>query len=64
NLVRWKGRDVRVAIGEHDVFFPVSKLREACRTKLGLEPLVIPGAGHLLLDEEPVLVSDLITSLL
>ena len=63
-LASWTGRDVRVAVGEHDVFFPVTKLREPCRTKLGVEPVVIPGAGHLLGDEEPVLVADLITSLL
>jgi len=63
-LDRWKGRPVRVAVGEHDVFFPVSKLREPCRSKLGQEPLVISGAGHLLVDEEPVLVSELVTRLL
>jgi pimeloyl-ACP methyl ester carboxylesterase len=63
-LTRWKGHDVRVAVGEHDVFFPVSKLRAPCRTKLGQDPLVVAGAGHLLVDEEPDLVSDLITSLL
>ena len=63
SLARWTGRHVRVAVGEHDVFFPVTKLREPCRTKLGLEPVVIPGAGHLLGDEEPDLVADLITSL-
>lgn len=34
-----------------------------CRTNLGLEPSVVPGAGHLLVDEEPVIVSNLITSL-
>ena len=62
-LIGWKGRPVRVAVGEHDVFFPDSKLREPCRTKLGLEPSVVAGAGHLLVDEEPVLVSNLITSL-
>lgn len=64
NLNRWKGRQVRVAVGEHDVFFPVSKLREPCRIQLGREPIVVLGAGHLLVDEEPVLVSDLVTSLL
>lgn len=63
-LTRWKGRDVRVAVGEHDVFFPISKLREPCRTMLGREPLVLAGAGHLLVDEEPDLVSELITGLL
>ncbi len=64
DLIRWKGRDVRVAVGAHDVFFPVSKLRGPCGIKLGREPIVVPGAGHLLVDEEPVLVADLITSLL
>jgi pimeloyl-ACP methyl ester carboxylesterase len=63
-LVRWKGHPVRVAVGEHDVFFPVSNLSEPCRTMLGREPLVVAGAGHLLLDEEPLIVSDLITRLL
>jgi pimeloyl-ACP methyl ester carboxylesterase len=63
-LLSWKGRQVLVAVGEDDVFFPVSKVRVSCRSKLGREPLVIPGAGHLLLDEEPVLVTELVTSLL
>ena len=55
---------MRVAVGELDVFFPVGKLRESCRNKLGQAPLVVSGAGHLLVDEEPALVSDLIESLL
>lgn len=63
-LNRWKGRHVAVAVGGHDVFFPASRLREPCRIRLGREPLVVSGAGHLLVDEEPVLVSNLITSLL
>ncbi|WP_107765631.1 alpha/beta fold hydrolase [Nocardioides terrigena] len=63
-LLRWKGRQVLVAVGEHNVFFPVSKLRVSCRSKLGREPVVIPGAGHLVVDEEPVLVTELVTSLL
>ena len=63
-LLRWKGRQVLVVVGERDVFFPITELREPCRSKLGREPLVIPGAGHLLLDERPVLVTELITSLL
>jgi pimeloyl-ACP methyl ester carboxylesterase len=63
-LLRWKSRQVRVAVGEHDVFFPVSRLRAPCRSNLGREPLVVPGAGHLLVEEEPVLVAELVTSLL
>lgn len=63
-LAKWRGRPVRVAVGEHDVFFPPSKLREPCRSKLGRELMVMPGAGHLLVDEEPAVVQELITSLL
>ncbi|MCY4724641.1 alpha/beta hydrolase [Nocardioides sp. STR2] len=63
-LLRWRGRQVLVAVGEHDVFFPVSRLRAPCRSMLGREPLVIPGAGHLVVDEEPVLVTELVASLL
>jgi pimeloyl-ACP methyl ester carboxylesterase len=62
-LVRWKGRDVRVAVGEHDVFFPPRRLGEPCRSVLGRDLQVVPGAGHLLVDEEPILVSDLVSSL-
>jgi pimeloyl-ACP methyl ester carboxylesterase len=63
-LIKWKGRDLRIAVGEHDAFFPASRIREPCRTKLGHDPLVVAGAGHLLVDEEPGLVSDLVASLL
>lgn len=63
-LRNWQSRLVLVAVGEHDAFFPISKLREPCRSKLGREPLVIPGAGHLVVDEEPILVAELITSAL
>ena len=63
DLDRWKGHNVRVAVGEHDVFFPIPKLHEACRAKLNLEPLVVPGAGHLLVDEEPELTADMVAGL-
>jgi pimeloyl-ACP methyl ester carboxylesterase len=55
---------VRVAVGDHDVFFPIAKLHEACRAKLGLEPLVVPNAGHLLVDEEPELTADMVAGLI
>ena len=63
DLVRWRDHNVRVAVGAHDVFFPTAKLREACRAKLNLEPLVVPGAGHLLVDEEPELSADVVEGL-
>ncbi len=57
------GRNVRVVIGEHDVFFPVDPLRRAW-AKLGVEPVVVERAGHLLVDEEPERITDLIAELL
>lgn len=61
---RWKGRDVQVAVGEYDVFFPVSTLGEPSRSLLGRDPMVVAGAGHLLVEEESLLVSEIVTSLL
>jgi len=62
-LLRWKGRNVRVAVGDHDVFFPIAKLHKACLAKLDLEPLVVASAGHLLVEEEPELTADLVADL-
>ena len=63
-LTRWRGCNVRVVVGDHDVFFPVRKLGEVCLSKLGTNPVVLQGAGHLLVDEEPEQVMDLIAGLL
>lgn len=62
-LNRWRGRHVRVVVGDHDVFFPVSRLREVCLSTLGTDVVVLQGAGHLLVDEEPERVVDLIAQL-
>lgn len=63
DLVRWQGHNVRVAVGDHDVFFPFAKLREACRAKLGQEPFVVPSTGHLLVDEAPELAAEMVAAL-
>jgi pimeloyl-ACP methyl ester carboxylesterase len=63
DLVRWKGHDVRVAVGAHDVFFPFRRLQGACRVELDQEALLVPGAGHLLVDEEPELAAELVAGL-
>jgi pimeloyl-ACP methyl ester carboxylesterase len=63
-LNRWRGRHVRVIVGDQDVFFPVSELRQACLSKLGTNPVALHGAGHLLVDEEPEQVANLIAELL
>jgi pimeloyl-ACP methyl ester carboxylesterase len=62
-LARWHGRPVRVAVGEHDVFFPIDRLRGPSLARLGVEPTVVPRAGHLVVDEEPAVVADLVASL-
>lgn len=54
---------MRVAVGDKDPFFPFAKLKEACRAKLHQEVVVVPSAGHLLVDEAPELVADLAASL-
>ncbi|MEO7941985.1 MAG: alpha/beta hydrolase [Marmoricola sp.] len=62
-LVRWRGHRVCVAVGDHDAFFPSDRLSESSRALLGVDPVVVRRAGHLLVDEEPELVADLITGL-
>jgi pimeloyl-ACP methyl ester carboxylesterase len=63
DVARWKGHNVRVAVGDHDVFFPFDKLSEACRAMLNQDPLVVPSAGHLLVDEEPALAAEMVAGL-
>jgi hypothetical protein len=60
----WRGGNVRVAVGDHDVFFPVGRLREATRAGLGTDPTVVERAGHLLGDENPLCVKDLVAEVL
>ena len=62
-LRRWSGHDVRVAVGEHDVFFPPARLTIACRMMVDRAPIVVPGAGHLLVDEEPGLAAQVVAGL-
>ena len=64
DLGRWQGHNVRVALGDHDVFFPSAKLREACRAKLDQELFVVPGTGHLLVDEQPELAAEVVAGLI
>ncbi|MEU6975462.1 alpha/beta hydrolase [Streptomyces sp. NPDC046371] len=50
----------RVVTGEHDVFLPPRRLEAAVHRRLGVELGVIEGAGHLVIEEEPDLVADLV----
>ncbi len=63
-VAAWRGGNARVMVGEHDVFFPVDPLAAASRARLGTDPVVVPGAGHLLIDEEPERIADLVAGLL
>ncbi|MFE2013500.1 alpha/beta fold hydrolase [Streptomyces sp. NPDC059491] len=52
---------VTVATGEHDVFLPPGRLRPAVRRRLdGLELGVLPGAGHLVVEEFPERIAALV----
>jgi pimeloyl-ACP methyl ester carboxylesterase len=57
-LRRWRGRDVRVLVGEHDVFFPPARLVHPVESHLGVPLEVVAHAGHLLVDQRPDAVSD------
>jgi pimeloyl-ACP methyl ester carboxylesterase len=59
-LDAWRDTDVTVVVGEDDRFFPLGRLAVASRKRLGVLPSVVPGAGHLLVEEEPKLVADLV----
>lgn len=63
DLVRWKGHNVRVGVGDHDVFFPPAKLDAVCRAKLNRVPIVVRGSGHLLVDEEPELAAEVVADM-
>lgn len=57
-LARWRGKRVRVLTGAGDVFFPPSTLQGPVRRHLGIDVDVVPGAGHLLVDQRPDAAGD------
>jgi pimeloyl-ACP methyl ester carboxylesterase len=63
-LLRWRDHRVGIAVGRHDVFFPVARVSAVCRTTLGREVLVVPDAGHLLVDEEPEVAARVVAGVL
>ena len=52
-----------VATGSHDIFLPPRRLEPAVRDLLGTELRVLPGCGHLALDDNPAGVVELIDEL-
>ncbi len=59
-LAAWSGSNVTVVSGEDDRFLPLGRLAAASRQRLGVLPGLVPGAGHLLVEEEPKLVADVV----
>ncbi len=57
-LEGWRGRPVAVLVGEHDCFFPPSRIVEAAGRTMGVEARVVGSAGHLLVDQAPDVVVD------
>ncbi|TKG72942.1 alpha/beta fold hydrolase [Prauserella endophytica] len=57
------GREVprAVVVGESDVFLPSRKLAPAVRRTLGVELQVLPSAGHLVVEENPEHLAELVT---
>ncbi|UCM91425.1 alpha/beta fold hydrolase [Streptomyces marincola] len=52
-----------VATGRHDAFFPPRVLAPAVRDRLGAGLRVVDGAGHLVLDEKPATVAEMVNEL-
>lgn len=50
---RWRDGNVRVVSGAEDCFFPPPRLAPVVRDQLGVELEVLPGAGHLTVEEAP-----------
>lgn len=59
-LVRQNSAPRLVMAGRHDIFLPPGSLGPAARRRLGVGLHVVDGAGHLLLDEQPDRVADLV----
>ncbi len=56
----WRDRSTSVIVGAQDCFFTPAKLAIAAQTRLGARCDIVPGAGHLTVEEEPRLVAQLI----
>jgi pimeloyl-ACP methyl ester carboxylesterase len=62
-LDRWRATPRVVATGQHDRFFPPSRLGPAARSGLGSDTVIIPGAGHISPEERPAEVAALLSAL-
>lgn len=55
-LHRWRGHPVAVLVGEHDCFFDAATITRLAREDLEVTATVVPGVGHLLVDQAPQVV--------
>lgn len=62
DVARWRDERVRIMVGEADRFFPPATVRPVASERLGAEVAVIDHAGHLLPDERPQVVADVLAS--
>jgi pimeloyl-ACP methyl ester carboxylesterase len=60
----WRSTPVRVVSGADDCFFPVRRLGPAVRRRLGCRLDVLPGVGHLSVDEAPDVVAERVLAVL
>ena len=56
-LHRWRGRSVHVLLGDRDCFFDADAQTRAATADLGASTLLVPGGGHLLVDQVPDVVA-------
>ncbi|MFI9030081.1 alpha/beta fold hydrolase [Streptomyces sp. NPDC053560] len=62
-LARSRSVPCTVVVGAHDIFLPHTRLVPAAQRLLGTEPHVLDDVGHLLLDDAPQSVIDLVGSM-
>jgi pimeloyl-ACP methyl ester carboxylesterase len=63
-LAARRGVPCVVATGEHDTFLPPARLRGPALERLGAELRVIADAGHLVTDERPEAIAELVEEVL
>ncbi|RRS01417.1 alpha/beta fold hydrolase [Glycomyces terrestris] len=52
-LERWRGTPLVAAVGAHDRFLPPDRLAPAVESALGTRLRILPGVGHLAVEERP-----------
>jgi pimeloyl-ACP methyl ester carboxylesterase len=58
-IERWRGHNTAVIIGERDCFFPPTEVHRASEEHLGTDVIVLPNAGHLIVDDASAQVASL-----